>query len=60
MLMVKKFMMGNQVYVWLNNEYLPTHPEYSWIKEASSKSVKHSIECDVSLYKIFQASKCCS
>ncbi len=28
---------------WLNNEYLPYHTEYSWIKEVSSKSVKQSI-----------------
>ena len=28
---------------WLNNEYLPHHAEYSWIKEVSSKSVKQSI-----------------
>ena len=30
--------------VWLNNEYLPKHPEYHWIKEVSSKSVKRSLE----------------
>ena len=41
----EKFMSGKSFSVWLNNEYLPTHPEYSWIKEVSSKSVKHSIEC---------------
>ena len=37
-------MSGKSFSVWLNNEYLPNHPEYSWIKEVSSKSVKHSIE----------------
>ena len=35
----KKFMSSNQFRVWLNNEFLPSHPEYSWIKEAYSKSV---------------------
>lgn len=40
----KKFMSGKSFSVWLNNEYLPNHPEYSWIREVSSKSVKHSIE----------------
>ena len=35
----KKFMSSSQFRVWLNNEYLPSHPEYSWIKEAYSKSV---------------------
>jgi putative transposase len=36
-------MSGKSFSVWLNNEYLPTHPELSWIKEVSSKSVKQSI-----------------
>ena len=40
----KKFMSGKSFSVWLNNDYLPDHPEYSWIREVSSKSVKHSIE----------------
>ncbi len=40
-----EFMMsGKSFSVWLNNEYIPTHPECSWIKEVSSKSVKKSIE----------------
>ena len=40
----EKFMSGKLFSVWLDNEYLPKHPEYSWIREVSSKSVKHSIE----------------
>ena len=40
----QKFMSGKSFSVWLNNEYLPNNPEYIWIKEASSKSVKKSIE----------------
>ena len=40
----KKFMSGKLFSVWLNNDYLPNHQEYSWIREVSSKSVKHSIE----------------
>ena len=40
----KKFMSGKSFSVWLNNDYLPNHQEYSWIMEVSSKSVKHSIE----------------
>lgn len=35
----EKFMSSNKFRVWLNNEYLPNHPEYSWIKEAYSKAV---------------------
>lgn len=41
----EEFLSGKSFSVWLNNEYLPTHPEYSWIKEVSSKSVKQAIEC---------------
>ena len=39
----KKFMSSNQFRVWLNNEYLPKHPEYFWIKEAYSKAVTQAI-----------------
>ena len=41
----EKFMSGKSFSVWFNNEYLLNHPEYSWVKEVSSKSVKHAIEC---------------
>lgn len=40
----EKFMSGKSFSVWLNNEYLPQNPEYAWIKEVSSKSVKRSLE----------------
>ena len=40
----EKFMSGKSFSVWLNNEYIPNHPEYLWIKEVSSKAVKKSIE----------------
>ena len=39
----KKFMSSIQFRVWLNNEFLPSHPEYSWIKEAYSKSVTQAV-----------------
>ena len=39
----KKFMSSCQFRVWLNNEFLPSHPEYSWIKEAYSKSVTQAV-----------------
>lgn len=38
-----KFVSGMTFSKWLNNEYLPEHPEFAWIKDASSKSVKQSI-----------------
>ena len=49
----EKFMSGKSFSVWLNNEYLRKHPEYSWIKEVSSKSVKHSIECGCTAFTRF-------
>ena len=39
----QKFISGMEFSKWLNNVYLKEHPEYAWIKEASSKSVKQSI-----------------
>ena len=39
----EKFMSSSQFRVWLNNEYLPNNPEYSWIKEAYSKSVTQAV-----------------
>ena len=40
----KKFMTGKSFSVWLNNEYIPNHPDKAWIKDAYSKAVKKSIE----------------
>ena len=40
----EKFMTAKSFSVWLNNEFLPNNPNYSWIKEVSSKSVKKSME----------------
>lgn len=39
----KKFLSGMDFSKWLNNIFIPGNPEYTWIKEASSKSVKQSI-----------------
>ena len=39
----EKFMSSNRFRVWLNNEYLSEHPEYSWIKEAYSKAVTQAV-----------------
>ena len=39
----KKFISGMDFSKWLNNIYLKENPEYVWIKEVSSKSVKQSI-----------------
>ena len=49
----QKFMTGRSFSVWLNNEYLPEHPDHLWIKEVSSKSVKKSIEDGYTAFRRF-------
>lgn len=39
----KKFVSGMDFSKWLNNDFIPSNSDYSWIKEVSSKSVKKSI-----------------
>lgn len=39
----KRFVSGYDFSKWLNNDFIPNKPEYSWIKEVSSKAVKQSI-----------------
>ena len=40
----EKFMTAKSFSVWINNEFMPNNPEYQWIKEVGSKSVKKSME----------------
>lgn len=39
----EKFMSSAKFRKWLNNEYLPNHPECSWIKETYSKAVTQAV-----------------
>ena len=39
----KKFVAGMDFSKWLNNEFVPNNPDYKWIKDVSTKSVKKSI-----------------
>ena len=39
----ERFVSGYDFSKWLNNEYLPQNPEFFWVQEVSSKSVKQSI-----------------
>ena len=39
----KKFVSGMDFSKWLNNEFVPNNPDYKWIKDVSTKSVKKSI-----------------
>lgn len=51
----KRFVSGRKFSVWLNNEYIPHHPEHGWIKEVSSKAVKQSImDADAAFRKFFK------
>ena len=38
-----RFVSGYDFSIWLNNDFIPDNPEFVWIKEVSSKSVKQSI-----------------
>ena len=49
----KKFMSSSQFRVWLNNEFFPSHPECSWIKEAYSKSVTQAVNNGQTAFKRF-------
>lgn len=40
----KPYMSAKTFSVWLNNEYIPNHPEKYWIKDVYSKAVKQSLE----------------
>lgn len=39
----KRFVSASEFSTWLNNEFIPNHPEYGWIEDVSSKAVKQSI-----------------
>ncbi|MZQ75718.1 MAG: IS200/IS605 family element transposase accessory protein TnpB [Peptoclostridium sp.] len=39
----KLFISGMGFSKWLNNEFVPNNPNYSWIKDVSSKAVKQAI-----------------
>lgn len=49
----KQFISGMTFSKWLNNEYIPSHPEVGWIKDVSSKSVKKSITNGEGAFKKF-------
>ena len=40
----ESFLSGKSFSIWLNQEYLPRHPEKGWIKKVSSKAVKKAME----------------
>ena len=46
-------MSSSKFRVWLNNEYLPEHPEYFWIKEVISKAVTQAVNHGQTAFKRF-------
>ena len=51
-------MSSNKFRVWLNNEYLPSHAEYSWIKDAYSKAVTQAVNNGQTAFKKFFNHEC--
>lgn len=49
----KVFLSAFRFSKWLNNDFIPNHQEYLWIKEVSSKSVKKSIGNAEAAFKKF-------
>ena len=47
----KKFVSAYDFSKYLNNEFIPNNIEYSWIKEVSSKSIKHDLNLKDRIYK---------
>ena len=50
-----KYMDNFEFSKWLNNDFVKNNPEYSWIKEVSSKSIRHTIDnSNVAFRKFFK------
>lgn len=49
----RKFVSGMEFSKWLNNVFLKENPDFTWIKEVSSKAVKQSIMNAERAYKNF-------
>ena len=49
----KRFVSGMDFSKWLNNDYLPTHPEHNWVQSISSKAVKKAIMNGETAFKRF-------
>lgn len=50
-----KYMDNFEFSKWLNNNFVKNNPEYSWIKEVSSKSIRHTIDdSNVAFRKFFR------
>lgn len=52
-----KYMNNFEFSKWLNNDFIPNNPEYQWIKDVSSKSVRYAIDNANKAFKRFFAHK---
>lgn len=50
-----KYMNNYEFSKWLNNDFVPNNPTFSWIKEVSSKSIRHTIDnSNIAFRKFFK------
>jgi len=49
----KRFVSGMDFSKWLNNKYIPSHPEHNWIQSVSTKAVKQAIMNGEKAFKRF-------
>lgn len=50
-----KYMNNYEFSKWLNNDFVPNNPDFSWIKEVSTKSVRHTIDnSNIAFRKFFK------
>lgn len=49
----QSFLTANAFSKWLNNIFIPNHPEYQWIKDVSSKAVKQAMRNGETAFKRF-------
>lgn len=55
----KRFISGMDFSKWLNNAYLKENPDYAWINDVSSKSIKQSImNADRAFKRFFKGQAC--
>ncbi len=51
----EKFIGAKTYSVWFNNEFIPNHPEFSWVKSVSSKAVKQAMtNAEVAFKRFFK------
>ena len=52
-----KYMNNYEFSKWLNNDFVPNNPTFSWIKEVSSKSIRHTIDNSNIAFRKFSSTR---